>query len=208
VSRVRTARAASAAAHSIVVGVCLTLGACALNRRPAPRAADPATLAAEQWPETRRVALNGVLVHNIALADSVLRAFAGRFPGTPAAAETVYLRALLRLDPTGEGTPTPEALRDVRTLLDAYIAGGPLQEHYVESVVLRRVTTRFDSLYADADAARAASGVQAAQGALLSAAARDSMKARDDELTRLRTELDATKAELERIRRRLAPPRP
>jgi len=140
------------------------------------------------------------LARDFASADSTLRAFAARFPGTPSAAETVYWRALVRLDPTRDEQPSAEVLREVRTWLDAYIAGGPVQPRYLEATTLRRLASLLDSL-------RAAAG--APRGALPSATLlRDSIKVRDDSIARLQKELEQTTAELERIRKRLAPRRP
>ncbi|WP_148306343.1 hypothetical protein [Gemmatirosa kalamazoonensis] len=200
----RTARRLTMFALSAVA--LLAPEACSLHRRP-PAPLDPAADAAAQWPEARRIAQNFALARAFADADSTLRAFAARFPGTPSAAETVYWRALVRLDPTSDEQPSAEVLRDVRTWLDAYIAGGPLQEHYVDAVVLRRIATRFDSLRMAADTrpVPVAAAPAIVNGNLV---ARDSLKVRDDEIQRLRQELDQAKAELERIRRRLAPPRP
>jgi hypothetical protein len=190
-----------------VLATCLTLlalGGCARHHLPPERPADPVTLAAQQWPEARRGAQNLILARSYDAADTLLRAFAARFPGTPSAAESVFWRALLRVT-GGAGATAGESTRDARALLDAYIAGGPLQEHYTESVELRRILTVMDSLRASADAPRTVL-VPTAPNAL---ASRDSViKARDEELARLRTELESTKAELDRIRRRIAPPRP
>jgi hypothetical protein len=182
---------------------CLSLGACSLNRR-APKPTDPALVAAQEWPEARRMALNAALVHDVNTADSVLRAFGARFPGTTPAADAVYLRAFIRLDPVGDAVPSAETLRTARSLLDSYIAGGPLQEHYVESVLLRRVIGRLDSLRP----APPPEPVREVTSSSAGTVARDSLRLRDDEIARLRAELESTKAELERIRRRLAPRRP
>jgi hypothetical protein len=190
---------------ALALAISLSLGGCGRHQRPPLRPTDPVSIAAEQWPEARRTAQNLALAHDYAGADSLLRAFAARFPGTPAAAASVFWRALLRLDTAGDAATSAEAMRDVRTLLDAYVAGGPLQDHYTESVILRRVATRIDSLRASAETPRTVL-VPMAPNVL---AVRDSIiRARDDELTKLRAELESTKAELERIRRRIAPPRP
>jgi hypothetical protein len=170
-----------------------------------PPPPDPATVAAGEWPEARRVALNFALSKDQARADSVLRAFAARFPGTEASAETLFYRALFRLDPAGEGNVPAEALREARARLEAYIAGGPSLPHYGEAVILRRVTGHLDSLHSTEQTVRTYVGNVSPTGI---AELRDTLKTRDDELARVKAELDQTKAELDRIRRRLAPPRP
>jgi hypothetical protein len=185
-----------------------SVGCSYVNRRP-PRVPPDDSLAAAEWPDTKRDALNAALVKDFALADSLLRGFSARHPGTPLSAEAVYWRAFFRLDPAVESAAPAESIRAARAALDAYIAGGPTQPHYVESVVLRRMTWHLDSLHATVEAARAAATASApASPTTISPAMRDSLKARDDELQRMRAELDQTKAELDRIRRRLAPPRP
>ena len=192
-------------ALALALATSLSLGACRHRQHAPLRPVDPASVAAEQWPEARRTAQNLALARDYTGADSLLRAFAARFPGTPAAAESVFWRAVIKLDASAEGATSAEAMREVRTLLDAYVAGGPLQDHYTESVVLRRVASRIDSLRASAETPRTVL-VPTAPNVI---AARDSViRARDDELTKLRAELESTKAELERIRRRIAPPRP
>lgn len=196
----------------LVVGAALLSGACSLVGRKPVRPAEPAALAQSDWPEALRSALNFVLVRDFTRADSTMRAFAARYPGTPLSSETVFYRALFRLDPNVEVNAPAEVLREARAGFDAYIAGGPTQPHYGESVLLRRLTGHLDSLHATESAVRAMTSPTAVAptGVLPGAAAalRDSMRVRDDEITRLRTELDQTKAELDRIRRRLAPPRP
>lgn len=136
-----------------------------------------------------------------ARADSALDAFGAQFFGTPAAAEALYARALLRADPANAGV-TP---REVAAALEAYEReGGALPRGY-DVVVLRRLLAQRDSL-------RAVLTTQRGAAALL--VPRDSLRARDQaeqalrlELERLRVVLEQTQAELARVRRRLAPPR-
>jgi hypothetical protein len=153
-----------------------------------------------EWPRELALAQAAATRREFGLADSVLRAFAARFPGTIESSDAMFWRALLRLDPAAPRDPERDPVRDAAAALDAYIAGGPVQPRYVEATTLRRLAGLLDSL-------RAAAG--APRGALPSATLlRDSLKVRDDSIARLQKELDQTSAELERIRKRLAPKRP
>jgi len=193
-----------------VAVLCAALGACSVIGRPATPAEAPETEAARAWPEVERAAGNAALVRDFPRADSILRAFAGRYPGTAQTAETVFLRSLYRLDPATEShvAPVPR-IREARLGLDAYIAGGPTQPRYSEAVVLRRLTGHLDSLHTTFETVvpnvLAAPDPPAAATAIV-VALRDTVRLRDEEIGRLRTELEQTKAELVRSRRRLAPP--
>jgi hypothetical protein len=136
-----------------------------------------------------------------ARADSVLERFRAQFAGTPAAAEALYARALLRVDPAN-ATANP---RDAVAALDAYAREGELLPRTYELTMIRRLLAQRDSL-------RGALTTQRGAAALL--VPRDSIRAREQaeqalqlELERLRAELERTQAELARVRRRLAPPR-
>ncbi|HZF68653.1 MAG TPA: hypothetical protein VEZ47_11480, partial [Gemmatirosa sp.] len=59
-----------------------------------------------------------------------------------------------------------------------------------------------------ATSAAATSPVSATTAAALPSAWRDTVRARDEEIARMRTELETAEAELERLRRRLKPTRP
>lgn len=189
---------------AVVVASSTLLGACSVLGRQ-PKGAPPAdSLAAIEWPSVERDAMNFIVVRDYAHADSTLRAFAARYPGTPATAQSVFLRGLARIDPSSWGNAPLESIRAARNAFDAYVSGGAAEPHYVESLVMRRVAGRLDTLQTSDMAARAtATTTSAIPGTL-----RDTLKVRDDEIARLRTELESTKAELDRVRRRLAPPKP
>ena len=124
-------------------------------------------------------------------ADRALTAFAQRYPGSPEAAEVTYWRALLKLDPANAA-----AVRESITMLESYLASAPAGAHRAEAGVLRRLGLALEQR-------------NAALAAIPPAAtARPDDKARDDEIARLRDELSKANAELDRIRRRLARPRP
>jgi hypothetical protein len=120
-------------------------------------------------------------------AERILATFAVEHPGTPEGAEADFWRALFRADPAN----TKTTLREQLSALDAYINGGPSQPRYTEAVILRRMVETVDSARAVIVAVRA------------TADARD--RAKNDEVKRLTEELEKAVAEMERIRRRLAP---
>jgi hypothetical protein len=124
-------------------------------------------------------------------ADRALAEFAQRFPSSPEAAEVPYWRALFKLDPNSTA-----AMRESMTLLDGYLTTAPAGTHRLEAGVLRRLGLAIEQRNA---------AIAAIPPAL---AAHPEDKAREEELQRLRDDLAAANAELARIRRRVARPRP
>jgi hypothetical protein len=124
-------------------------------------------------------------------ADRELAAFAQRFPGSPEASEVTYWRALLKLDPNNA-----PAIREAIVMLEAYLASAPAGAHRTEAEVLRRLGLALEQRNAALAAIPPVPAV------------RPEDKARDEEILRLRDELSKANAELARIRRRLARPRP
>jgi hypothetical protein len=122
-----------------------------------------------------------------AAADEVLADFAVKNQGTAEGAEADFWRALLKADPLNPETSVREQL----AALDTYLNGGPDMPRYVEAQVLRRLVEAVDSTRALVVAVRTAAGARA--------------EAKNDEVKRLADELEKAVAELERIRRRLAP---
>jgi hypothetical protein len=120
-------------------------------------------------------------------ADVVLADFAVKNQGTAEGAEADFWRALLKADPLNPETSVREQL----AALDTYLNGGPEMPRYVEAQVLRRLVEAVDSTRALVVAVRAAAEARA--------------QAKNDEVKRLSDELEKAVAELERIRRRLAP---
>jgi hypothetical protein len=122
-------------------------------------------------------------------ADSILAEFDRTDATARDSSESAFWRAMLESDPRNPAfTPA-----DARAALEAYAAGDH-PKHRTEVVVMLRLLSASDSLRA----------VQTAQHT--AAEARD--KARDEEMQRLRDELARTQAELDRIKRRLGPPKP
>ena len=184
-----------ARSFSWMVGVVLCLG-CRPAREvvvPAAPAESMSRVAAREWATTRTAvrALVGRAEH--AQADSMLGDFRARFPGTPSAIDALFWRGMLRADPMNRA----QSRRDASADLEAYESGGELHTHADEAALVRRLLVQVDSLRASVVQERTAASVLIP---------RDSLRPRDEEIVRLRAELDLTRAELERVRRRLAPP--
>ena len=142
-------------------------------------AATAAAASAASWAATLVAAQRDVERGRHADADRTLREFAERAPGSPEAAGALYWRALIMLDPASRTGSTREA----SALLERYLASDVPLIHRTEAMVLQRV----------ASAAAAASSRPATS---------------DSEVKALKEELEQTRAELERIRKRLAAPPP
>ena len=122
-------------------------------------------------------------------ADSILAEFDRTEATARDSSESAFWRALLKSDPRNPAF-TPAG---ARAALEAYAATDH-SRHQTEVAVLLRLLTASDSLRALQSTQRTATE------------ARD--KARDEEMQRLRDDLARTQAELDRIKRRLAPPKP
>ena len=128
------------------------------------------------------------------VADRILFDYAARYPASPEGRDVMYWRALYKLDPANPNAAPREAL----DLLDSYVAA-PTGTHKVEAQTLRRLATTMEAR------ATAASGMA---GPPKTDAPKPEDKARDEELQRVKDELAKANAELERIKRRLARPKP
>lgn len=174
------------ALRGVLVGAGLAVlfvGGCALpgQRRVAPsEAATAAAASAASWAATLVTAQREVERGRHAEADRVLREFAERAPLSPEAAETMYWRAVIMLDPTSRTGSTREAA----SLLEKYVASDMPLTHRTEAAVLQRIASTLGT----------------------SAAPRPSMS--EAEIKALKDELEQAKAELDRIRKRLAAPPP
>jgi hypothetical protein len=150
----------------------------------------PVIPAEPPWPGTLAAVLAAADAGRFAAADSILHAFGQSEAGTPEAGEAAFWRVLLRADPRNpEFTPA-----DARAALDAYLGSQPGPMRRTEAAVLLGFLATADSLRAAQTNFRAA------------AESRD--RARDEELQKVRDELQRTQAELDRIKRRLASPKP
>ena len=174
---------------ALTLVVLLVGSGCLPSRQKA--AEPPAPTAASEWPALYARVMTDATESRTAAADRALSEFAQRYPGSPEAGEVTYWRALLKLDPNNAA-----AVRESMTMLDSYLAGSPAGTHRLEAGVIRRLGLAIEQRNAAIAAIPAAPTV------------RPEDKARDEELQRLRDELTAANAELARIRRRVARPRP
>jgi hypothetical protein len=170
--------------------VALLFGSGCLPTRNVPTE-DPTPTAASEWAVAYSRATANANEAKLAAADRALLEFAQRFPGTAEAAEVSYWRAVFKLDPGNAAL-----LRESMTLLESYLTSAPAGTHRVEASALHRLGVALEQRNAAVVATPPAPTV------------RPEDKARDEELQRLRDELAKANAELERIRRRLARPRP
>ena len=149
-----------------------------------------------EWSATLAQARQEALDTRFGVADHLLSDFATRHAGTMEALDAGYYRALFKLDPAN-ATGT---VRDAEALLDAYLAvAGPLPMR-AEATTLRHIATALERSSTVATSSPTATGSSAPSTA--------ADKTRDEELQRLRDELAKANAELERIKRRLAQPKP
>ena len=148
---------------------------------------EPAS-AASRWPVVLITAQNDVDQARHDEADRRLREFAAEYAQSAEALESTYWRAVFMLDPANTtGTP-----REAAGLLERYLAARSPLVHRAEATVLQRLAKNL---------ATPREGQPATP-----APARASDPAREAEIKALKDELEATKAELERIKKRVAPP--
>jgi hypothetical protein len=105
----------------------------------------------------------------------------------------------------GSGNPSADRAAAL-PLLDAYRSTDPPRAHAFEAALVRALVAQQDSLRAALAPERAPVPVSAAPAARPALVPRDSLRVRDEEILRLRTEAAAAQAELARVRRRLAAP--
>jgi hypothetical protein len=121
----------------------------------------------------------------------------------PAASDSLYWKALLHLDAQNRKGSTDSAIK----YLDAYLARDTTQKHRLEALVLRRLARDAMQL------ARVEAALQVARSAEPARAADSAPAPRRDEemvkeIQRLKEELAKANEELERIKKRLAAPKP
>jgi hypothetical protein len=126
-------------------------------------------------------------------ADRVLSEYATRNPASAHAADVSYWRALYRLDPANPANSP----RDAIALLDSYLASPVAASRRADAKVLRRIAAVLDARPPVVTAPTTTAPVAPAAD-----------KAKDEELARVKDELAKANAELERIKKRLAAPKP
>jgi hypothetical protein len=151
---------------------------------------DPRT----EWATALAQADREALASRYGVADRVLAEFAERHPNTSESYDALFWRALYKLDPTN-ATATP---REAASLLDTYLAASPAVPHRGAVTTLRRIAGALDK--------PAPAPVASTTNAPTPTTATD--KSRDEEVARLKDELAKANAELERIKRRVATPKP
>lgn len=188
-------RARPGLAPPLVLALALLLaGGAAGCARGGQSAHQPIPEPAVNWPAALGDAQRAADAGRYADADRLLVGFAEQYAESPEAAETLFWRALFQLDPANRD----RSPKDAAAALDAYLAHAGRLEHRVEAAIALRVMGEVDSLAAELHAARTTPpppppAVVAAE------------RAKDEELARLRDSLTKTSAELDRVRRRLAP---
>ena len=171
--------------HSLATPILLAItlsAACAMpGQRRAARndAAVAAAANAASWAATLLDAQRDVERGRHVEAERTLREFAERSPNSPEAVDAMYWRAVIMLDPTSRAG----SAREAAALLERYVGSDAPLTHRMEALVLQRVAATL----ASAPTTRPTS---------------------DAEVKALKEELEQTKAELERIRKRLASPPP
>jgi hypothetical protein len=178
----------------------LALGLLLLGCAPAVQMNQRHVSAAREWPTTVVSAQNAVAGGRYADAERMLANFARRYPGALEARETYYWRALFLLDPANHNQDASAAVRD----LDAYLADGSTAPHRAEAQTLRRIAIVLDSL--DRSAELAASTTDTLSTPSPEMLAR--MHQLQTENQRLKAQLEKNTKELERIKKRLAAPKP
>jgi hypothetical protein len=168
---------------TLALAAALTLGggAC-VHKPPFMRPA-----AERDWPAAYLAAQGAADRGAYADADKALADFAASHAGSPQALESTYWRAVYKLDPANKDASTRDAIAG----LDRYLAV-PDGAHRGEATTLRRIAVQLQSL----------------DRALSAPKTDDAAATRDEEVKKLRDELQATKDELERIKRRLVAPKP
>lgn len=173
----------------------LTLAGCSglvHASRTAPQ--PPAT---EAWVRASAVAAAQVGAGSYAAADRMLADFATQYAGTPQAVAATVRRALYKADPANESATA----HDATALLDSTLAMPLDSAARADARSMRRLTMALEHAAAIAASSTASSGST-------DSARADDTKASSDEVQRLRNELAKANAELERIKKRVAQPKP
>jgi hypothetical protein len=128
-------------------------------------------------------------------------AFLRRAPAEPAPSDSLYWKALTHLDAANQRGSTDSAVK----FLDIYLGNSTTQTHRLEALTLRRLARdaiQLSRVEAALQQAKSAEPVRAGEPA----PKRDEEAVK--EIQRLKDELAKANEELERIRKRLATPKP
>jgi HAMP domain-containing protein len=134
-------------------------------------------------------------------ADRTLYDFAQLYAGAPEAREAAYWRAVFKLDPANRSASPRAAVEQ----LDVYLTDSTSALHVTEALVLRRLALSLDSLSQNR-IVTTRQPVTAEPAPDDAAAGQERQQELQKEIQRLKDSLDRSTAELERIKKRLAPP--
>ena len=164
-------------------------------------------MALSDWPSLLGRSQQAALERRHSDADQLLADFAQRYPDTPEARETLYWRALYRMDPNNRDAAISTAL----VSLDAYLRSDASIAHRVEAETLQRLGRTVESLNRAVGSMAGLTITSATPASSATPAANPDrsateLRARDAEIQRLKDELAKANDELERIKRRLTAP--
>ena len=182
----RTVARALCASGAMLVAACAPLGTASTLPSPSATAAE--------WTAVQAQVSRDVVAGRYVAADHALMEFEQRNASTAEALDAEFYRALYKLDPANPGS----APRDAAGLLETFLASPIVSAHRADAIVLRRVAGALDVKLIPV-----ASGVTPAP-----ATPKADDRTKDEELVRLKEELAKANAELDRIKRRLATPKP
>jgi hypothetical protein len=184
----------------LIAAGALLLGACTTQRR-----LHSLPVESRQWLTAVSFAQRAAWSGKYGDADRALTDYAEHFANTMEAHESLYWRALFQLDPANTASSPRAAVQ----LLDQYLRdSASTAPHLDEAQTLRRLALTIDSLTQTVTAAAAA------QRAADSAHAADSAQQATDkdalmkENQKLKDQFAQATAELDRIKKRLASPKP
>jgi hypothetical protein len=150
----------------------------------------------EHWALAFTTAQQAAAAGDYVRADTTLMAYMRANPGTPEALDAVFWRGMLAIDPSN---PQASATMAVAAF-DDYLRGGSTLLRRQEAEVMRRLALRLPATapaHGPRHAAVAGGEVAIERG-----------DPRDEEIRKLKDELQKATEELERIRRRIATPPP
>jgi hypothetical protein len=164
------------------------------------------SMALADWPTLLGRSQQAALERRYDDAEQMLAEFAQRYPNTREATETLYWRALYRLDPNNRDVSIPTAL----TSLDSYLRSDGSVAHRLEAEALQRIGRNLETLGRAvgtmATVSTSTPAVSPAQNSTNPDRSASELRARDAEIQRLKDELAKANDELERIKRRLTAP--
>jgi len=159
----------------------------------------PQPPAPEAWARASSVAAAQVGAGSYSAADRMLADFAAHYPGTPQALAATVRRALYKADPSNQTSSAHEAT----ILLDSALATPLDSAARADARAMRRITMSLERA-----AGLPSSGGGSSATSPDSGTRSDDAKSNSEEVQRLRNELAKANAELERIKKRVAQPKP